>query len=76
MRQATFSKLRNYAKYYFDLLESGEPVRIVRNGKPIADIVPLPRDLPSWKRRVAKRFTGHVKGRVEIFLALIRRPAV
>lgn len=54
MRQATFSELRNHAKLYFDLVESGEPVRIVRNGKPIADIVPIPQDLPSWKRRTAQ----------------------
>ena len=52
MRQATFSELRNHAKQYFDIVESGESVRIVRNGKPIADIVPLSQDLPSWKRRV------------------------
>lgn len=51
MKQATFSELRNHAKQYFDIVESGEPVRILRNGKPIADIVPLPQDIPSWKRR-------------------------
>jgi len=54
MKQATFSELRNHAKQYFDIVESGESVRIVRNGKPIADIVPLPQDLPSWKRRMAQ----------------------
>ena len=54
MKQATFSELRNNAKQYFDFVESGESVRIVRNGKPIADIVPLPQDLPSWKRRLAQ----------------------
>lgn len=54
MKQATFSELRNNAKRYFDIVESGESVRIVRNGKPIADIVPLPQDLPSWKRRLAQ----------------------
>jgi prevent-host-death family protein len=57
MKQATFSELRNHAKRYFDCVESGESVRIVRNGKPIADIVPLPQDLPSWKRRVAQPLT-------------------
>lgn len=57
MRQATFSELRNHAKQYFDIVESGESVRIVRNGKPIADIVPLSQDLPSWKRRVAQPLT-------------------
>ncbi len=54
MKQATCSELRNHAKQYFDLVEAGEPVRIVRNGKPIADIIPLPQDLPSWKRRLAQ----------------------
>jgi prevent-host-death family protein len=54
MKQATFSELRNHAKHYFDLVEAGEPVRIVRNGKPIADIVPIPLALPSWKRRAAQ----------------------
>ena len=54
MKQATFSELRNHAKQYFDIVELGESVRIVRNGKPIADIVPIQRDLPSWKRRVAQ----------------------
>jgi len=54
VKQATFSELRSHAKQYFDIVESGEPVRIVRNGKPIADIVPLQQDLPSWKRRVAQ----------------------
>jgi len=29
-------------------------VRLLPNGKPIADIVPLPPDLPSWKRRFAQ----------------------
>lgn len=54
MRQATFTELRNHAKEYFDIVEAGESLRIVRNGKPIADIIPLPQDLPSWKRRVAQ----------------------
>ena len=54
MRQATFTELRNHAKEYFDIVEAGESLRIVRNGKPIADIIPLPPDLPSWKRRVAQ----------------------
>lgn len=54
MKQATFSELRNHAKQYFDIVESGESVRIVRNGKPIADIVPLPQDLSSWKGRLAQ----------------------
>lgn len=54
MREANFTDLRNQAKYYFDLVEAGEIVRVMRNGKPVAEIHPIPRDLPSWKRRVAR----------------------
>ena len=53
MHDANFTELRNQAKHYFDLVESGEIVRVLRNGKPIAEIHPIPRDLPSWKRRPA-----------------------
>ena len=48
MRKVSFTEERNHAKQYFDRVESGESVRVLRNGKPIADIVP---DLPSWKQR-------------------------
>ena len=54
MKQATFTEVRNHAKQYFDIVESGESVRVLRNGKPIADIVPVVADLPSWKRRKAQ----------------------
>ncbi len=54
MRQATSTEVRNHAKSYFDIVESGESVRVLRNGKPIADIVPVMPDLPSWKRRKAQ----------------------
>jgi prevent-host-death family protein len=54
MKQATFFELRNHAREYFDMVEAGEAVRIVRNGKPIADIVPIQQDLTSWKRRIAQ----------------------
>lgn len=54
MKQATCTDLRNQAKHYFDLVESGETVQVLRNGKPIADIVPVAADLPSWKRRAVQ----------------------
>jgi prevent-host-death family protein len=50
MQHTTFTELRNHAKQYFDSVEAGETVRVLRNGKPIADIVPVVADLPSWKR--------------------------
>ena len=54
MKQATFTEVRNHAKQYFDIVVAGESVRVLRNGKPIADIVPIVADLPSWKRRKAQ----------------------
>ena len=51
MRQATFTEVRNHAKQYFDIVELGESVRLLRNGKPIADIM---ENLTSWKRRQAQ----------------------
>lgn len=51
MKQATFTEIRNHAKQNIDIVESGESVRVIRNGKPIADIVPVMADVPSWKRR-------------------------
>ena len=54
MNQATFTEVRNHAKQFFDLVEAGETVRVLRNGKPIADIVPVVANLPSWKRQKAQ----------------------
>ena len=54
MKQATFTEVRNHAKQYFDIVAAGESVRVLRNGKPIADIVPVMAELPSWKRRKAQ----------------------
>ena len=51
MRDATFTELRNNAKDYFDAVEDGETVRVFRNGKPIAEIVPIRPGVPSWKRQ-------------------------
>lgn len=47
---ATFTELRNHAKTYFDAVEKGETVRVYRNGKPVAQIVPIRGGAPSWKR--------------------------
>lgn len=51
MRETTFTELRNHAREYFDCVEAGETIRVMRNGKAIANIVPIPPDLPSWKQR-------------------------
>ena len=54
MKNATSTEFRNQAKRYFDMVEAGETVRVFRNGKPVADVVPIAADLPSWKRRIVQ----------------------
>jgi prevent-host-death family protein len=51
MRDTTLTELRNHAKDYFDAVERGETVRVFRNGKPIAEIVPVYSGSPSWKKQ-------------------------
>lgn len=53
MPETTFTELRNHAKEWFDLVETGQTVRVLRNGKPIAEIHPIPAHPPSWKRHTA-----------------------
>lgn len=57
MHEATFSELRSQAKHFFDLVEAGQVVRVLRNGRPIAEIHPIPSGLPSWKQRAARPLT-------------------
>jgi antitoxin (DNA-binding transcriptional repressor) of toxin-antitoxin stability system len=42
--------LRTHAKIFFDAVESGETIRVYRNGRPVADIVPIKAAMPAWKR--------------------------
>lgn len=50
MRETTFTELRNNAKTFFDVVEGGETVRVYRNGRPVADIVPVKAAVPAWKK--------------------------
>jgi len=51
MRDTTITELRNHAKVFFDAVEAGDTVRVFRNGKLIAEIVPIRCGVPSWKRQ-------------------------
>ena len=51
MLETTFTELRSHAKDYFDAVQAGDTVRVFRNGKAIAEIVPVSPDVPSWKRQ-------------------------
>lgn len=44
MQIATFTQLRNNARYYFDAVEKGEIIKIKRHGKIIAEIKPAADD--------------------------------
>jgi antitoxin (DNA-binding transcriptional repressor) of toxin-antitoxin stability system len=54
MQETNVVDLRKHIKYYFDAVESGEVIRVYRNGKPIAEILPLTNRKASWKREVPR----------------------
>ncbi len=51
------SEFRANASSMLDLVQQGQTVRILRHGKPVADLVPIratdPGRLPSWKQAFA-----------------------
>lgn len=53
MHVLALSEFRANASAMLDLVERGEVVRIMRHGKPVADLVPVKADdalpLPHWK---------------------------
>ncbi len=56
MHTVPLSEFRANASAMLDLVERGETVRILRHGKPVAELVPLKAEaaasLPSWKRPI------------------------
>ena len=51
MKTANFTEFRKHAAEFLDEVEKGEVVRILRHGKAVADISPVPMtDRPSWKK--------------------------
>ena len=52
MKTVSSSEFRSNASAILDLVENGEMVRILRHGKPIAEIVPFAGEqvTPAWKR--------------------------
>jgi prevent-host-death family protein len=55
MQTLSLSEFRAKASEMIDLVEKeGETVRILRHGKPVAELVPVriksPAELPAWKR--------------------------
>lgn len=56
MQTMALSEFRANASAMLDLVEKGETVRILRHGKPVADLVPVQQQAaqrpPSWKRPI------------------------
>lgn len=54
MKTLSLSEFRAHASEMVDLVQQGETVRILRHGKPVAELVPVRGDeaarVPSWKR--------------------------
>ena len=52
MKTVNFTEFRQKAAAYFDAVEHGETVRVLRHGKPVAEIVPTLFDENelSWKQ--------------------------
>ena len=50
IRETTITELRNHAKVFFDAVEKGETIRVYRNGRPVAHIVPIKAAMPAWKK--------------------------
>jgi len=59
----TFTEFRNRASALLDDVEKGEIVRILRHGKPVAELSPIvddAGDIPSWKKPALKLSTKGV----------------
>ena len=52
MRTASFTEFRQNATAFFDAVEKGETIRVLRHGRAVADIVPTQSEetVPSWRR--------------------------
>ena len=54
MKTVTFTEFRQHVAVYLNAVEQGETFRILRHGKPIADLTPIKtgKAVPSWKRSI------------------------
>ena len=90
MRDTTFTELRNHAKDYFGAIEGGDKVRIFRNGKPVAEIVPcvaeflsgkdlrrrLKADVPAIVVSLLESHPLHAMNAIHVACALAAKPDV
>jgi prevent-host-death family protein len=52
MKMVTFTEFRQNAATYFDAVEQGETIKVLRHGKPVAEIIPASDEerILSWKQ--------------------------
>jgi prevent-host-death family protein len=52
MKEVPFTEFRRNAASLLDAVEKGERIRVLRHGRPVADVVPVApsRTVQSWKR--------------------------
>ena len=79
MHSLPLSEFRANVSAMLDLVEQGETVRILRHGKPVAELVPVvektaePERVPSWKRPVTPVTCSHPDGRTVAQLIIEER---
>ena len=66
MQILPLSEFRANASAMLDLVEKGETVRILRHGKPVADLVPVQDEakaVPHWKQPITPRKVVRADGK-------------
>ncbi len=79
MQTIPLSEFRANASAMIDLVERGETVRILRHGKPVAELVPVSSDatprVPSWKRVIEPLHIVRLDGKTGAQLIVDEREA-
>ncbi len=81
MHSLPLSEFRANVSAMLDLVEQGQTVRILRHGKPVAELVPVvekaadPAHVPSWKRPVTPVSCTHPDGKTVAQLIVEEREA-
>jgi antitoxin (DNA-binding transcriptional repressor) of toxin-antitoxin stability system len=52
MKVVTFTEFRQHAATYFDVVEKGETVKVLRHGKAVAEVIPAQSEerMISWRQ--------------------------
>ena len=60
MRTINFTDFRRRASELLTAVEQGETLTVIRHGRPVAEVTPIPSTQPAWKRPALRlATTGH-----------------